>query len=86
MLCLVKYLYVKTIIKIPKQALNEKNVPIYYIKDDSLYLDPRFVVAYAPVKNKKVLPVELNEQMNNVTPTICENQSVKLKGERNRYH
>ena len=64
------------IIKIPKTAITEKNVPIYYKKDDSVYLNPKYVVAYAPVVAKKILPIEINTEANNVESQYCFDENV----------
>lgn len=74
------------IIKVPRKDVVDKDEPIYYMKDDTLYLNPKYVVAYAPVKNKKVLPIEMNEQMDIVSSTVYEGENVNISGKRNRFN
>ena len=54
------------IIKIPKKAITEKTESIFYKKEDILYLNPKYVVAYAPVSGNKVLTVEENKEAKDI--------------------
>lgn len=65
------------IVKIPKNALDKKSIPIYYEKDNRIYLNPMYIVCYVPVENKKILSVEINRSMNEVESTIYEGESFR---------
>lgn len=68
------------IIKVPKKAIDEKTEPVFYNDGESIFLDPKYVVMYAPVYRQRILTPELNSEMKIVTPTMCEGDSMyKLK-------
>ena len=73
--------YGSLIIKVPKDAIDKKNMPIYYLKEGFIYLNPEYVICYVPVKNGKLLDVEINRSMNEVESTIYEGDSLDLDRE-----
>lgn len=72
--------YGTLIIKIPKSALSSRSVPIYYINDDGhIFLNPKYIVCYVPVKNKKILTVEINNSMKEIESTVFEGERIQEK-------
>ena len=64
------------IIKIPKKAVDEKSTPIFYENNGGLYLDPKYIVGYVPVRRRKLAFLELNYRFNDVNSTIY-NENVR---------
>ena len=64
------------IIKIPKDYIVEKREPIYYIKNNTLYLNPIFILMHVKVKNKRIVDTEINNDSNRVLSNIYENQEL----------
>lgn len=73
------------IVKIPKKAINEKSEPIFYNKDENIYLNPKYVVAYAPVRGKMILSVELNDEFNIVQSEYYNEEPVILSNDTPNY-
>lgn len=69
--------YGSLIIKIPKEAIDNNSIPIYYNRNDTIYLNPKYIVCYVPVKNKKILTVEINNSMNDVESNIYNRESLE---------
>ena len=69
-----KQSYGSVIIKVPKEAIDKKSIPIYYEKDNLIFLNPEYIICYVPVKNKKLLTVEFNDSFNTVISTIYEGE------------
>lgn len=67
------------IVKVPKSALIEQEEPIYYIYKNNLYLNPKYVVCYVLVEDKKILSVEINNSYNEIESTIYEGESLDIK-------
>ena len=64
------------IVKVPKDAINNKSEPLYYLKNECIYLNPQYVVGHADVMNRKIINVELNEQMDIVNSNIFEGEYI----------
>ena len=64
------------LIKVPKNAINRKSEPIYYIEDNSIYLNPKYIICYIPVVDKKILGIEFNDEAREVVSTIYEGESI----------
>ena len=65
------------VVKIPKKALDEGNYPIYYNKDNKIYLNPKYIACFVPVKNKKVLTPILNDHNTDIISDVCENDYIE---------
>ena len=66
------------IIKVPKSAVDEASTPIFYEKNGDKYLDPKYVVGYVPVQNKKLAFFEFNDQIKEVNADIYNNSGKKI--------
>lgn len=66
--------YGSLIIKIPKKSITSKSEPIYYDNEGTLYLNPKYVVCFVPVKERKLLSVEINQSYNDVESTVYEGE------------
>lgn len=67
------------LIKIPKDYIVEKREPIYYIKNNLLYLNPMFILMHVKVKNKRILDTEINNEKNTIKSTVFEKEEINLK-------
>lgn len=70
------------LIKIPKESINNRSIPIYYEHDNSIYLDPKYIICYVPVMERKILSVEINDSNNNVESNICEGDILNKNDEK----
>lgn len=73
------------IVKIPKTAIIEKSEPIFYDNDGVIYLNPKYVVAYATVRGSNIVSVELNEEYNIVESNYYNEEPVKTNVKTNPY-
>ncbi|MBR3117383.1 MAG: hypothetical protein IKF36_05905 [Bacilli bacterium] len=73
------------IIKIPKTAITENSEPIFYNKDEDIYLNPKYVVAYATVRGTNIVSVELNEDFNIVQSKYYNEENVITNVRSNPY-